>query len=516
LDGECGKVEKELLLDMKGIDKSFPEVHALRGVDFSVRKGEVHALMGENGAGKSTLIKVLTGIYEKDGGFITFRGRDISPRNPLEAQQAGISTIYQELNLVPFLPVYENIFVGREPITRLGIVKRDEMARRAYDVLGDMGIHIDVTEPLNSYSMAIQQMVAIARAITVNAKLVIMDEPTSSLDAKEVEVLFSVVRRLIRKNIAVVFISHRLDEVFEIAERVTVLKDGQLVGEFKVSELDQLTLVSHMIGREAKDMERKKFDYRYADAEQLAEMSDIRQGIRLSGIDIDIKKGEILGLAGLLGSGRTELAKILFGAEIPDDGEIIFMGRGLHLKAPKDAIDAGMGFCTEDRKIEGIIPHLSVKENITIAMLPQICRFGIVSGKKQDEIVRRFIERLDIKTPSPKQTLRNLSGGNQQKVLLSRWLCLNPKLIILDEPTRGIDVGTKAEIENLIQELSNAGISVLMISSEIAELERNCDRVAVMREGQKLGELTGIDISQNNIMELIARGRRKFSEEECV
>jgi ABC-type sugar transport system ATPase subunit len=325
-----------------------------------------------------------------------------------------------------------------------------------------------------------------------------------------------VVRRLVEKDIAVIFISHRLDEVFEIAGRVTVLKDGQLVGEFNVSELDQLKLVSHMIGREAKDMERKKFDYLYADTEKLVEMSDIRQGVRLSGIGIDIKKGEILGLAGLLGSGRTELAKILFGAEIPDGGEIVFMGRDMRLRAPRDAIDAGMGFCTEDRKIEGVIPHLSVRENITIAMLPQICRFGVVSGKKQDEVVRRFIERLDIKTPSPNQTMRNLSGGNQQKVLLSRWLCLNPKLVILDEPTRGIDVGTKAEIENLIQELSGMGISVLMISSEIAELERNCDRVVVMREGQKLGELTGADISQNKIMELIARGRRKFGEKECA
>jgi ABC-type sugar transport system ATPase subunit len=379
-----------------------------------------------------------------------------------------------------------------------------------------MGVNIDVTEPLNRYSTAIQQMVAIARAITINAKLVIMDEPTSSLDTKEVKVLFAVIRKLVEKGIAVIFISHRLDEIFEISEKVTVLKDGQLVGEFKINELDQLKLVSYMIGSEAKDLGRKKFDYEFAGAEELASMRDIRQGIRLNGIGIDIKKGEILGLAGLLGSGRTELAKVLFGAEIPDNGEIFFMGQRKHLKNPKDAIGAGIGFCTEDRKIEGIIPHLSVKENITIAILPQICRFGVVSKKRQDEIVRGFIDRLRIKTPSPNQTIRNLSGGNQQKVLLSRWLCLNPKLIILDEPTRGIDVGAKAEIENLIQELSGTGISILMISSEIAELERNCDRVVVMREGSKLAELSGKDINQNKIMEIIARGRHDFGEKELA
>jgi ABC-type sugar transport system ATPase subunit len=505
---------KELLLEMKGIEKTFPEVHALKNVNFSVRKGQVHALMGENGAGKSTLIKVLTGIYEKDSGTMLFDGREINPGTALEAQQEGISTIYQELNLIPFQTVYENIYVGREPMTKWLTVDRNEMIRRADEVLRSMGIRIDVTVPLRRYSTAIQQMVAIARAITTNAKLVIMDEPTSSLDTKEVQVLFAVVRKLVEKDIAVVFITHRLNEIFEISETVTVLKDGQLVGEFNVKDIDQLKLVSYMIGREAKDLERKKFDYHFSEADEFASMKDIRQGVRLNGIGIDIKKGEILGLAGLLGSGRTELAKILFGADIPDTGEVFFMGQGRRLKHPKDAINFGVGFCTEDRKTEGIIPHLSVKENITVAMLPQICRFGVVSKKKQDEIVRRFIERLRIKTPSPNQSIRNLSGGNQQKVLLSRWLCMNPKLVILDEPTRGIDVGAKAEIENLIQELSGMGISVLMISSEIAELERNCDRVVVMREGLKLAELTGEGINRQNIMEIIARGRTELDQKE--
>lgn len=504
----------EVLLEMKGIEKKFPGVHALKNVDFTVNQGEVRALMGENGAGKSTLIKVLTGIYEKDGGNIVFDGEEINPKTTLEAQHKGISTIYQELNLVPFQTVYENMFIGREPMKKGGMIDRREMIRRADEVLRDMGISIDVTEPLNMYSTAIQQMVAIARAITINAKLVIMDEPTSSLDTTEVRVLFDVVKKLVEKNISIIFISHRLDEIFEIADNVTILKDGQLVGEFGIAELDQLKLVSYMIGREAKDMERRKFEYTHQNSPQTAEMKGIKQGVRLNGIDIDIKQGEVLGLAGLLGSGRTELAKVLFGATLPDEGEIVFVNERQHFKQPKDSIVKGMGFCTEDRKVEGIIPHLSVKENMTIALLPQISKLGVVSKKKQSEIVEKYIDRLKIKTPTPNQIIRNLSGGNQQKVLLARWLCMNPKLIILDEPTRGIDVGAKAEIENLIQELSQSGISVLMISSEIAELERNCDRVAVIREGKKLAELTGADINQDKIMAIIAKGHHEFGEEE--
>lgn len=507
---------KEVLLEMKAIEKIFPGVHALKNVDFSVKKGCVHALMGENGAGKSTLIKVLTGIYEKDGGTIHFNGKEINPKTALEAQNEGISTIYQELNLVPYQTVYENIFVGREPMKNKVTVDRKTMIQKAQDALLGMGIHIDVTRPLKDYSTAIQQMVAIARAITVNAKLVIMDEPTSSLDTSEVKVLFDVVHKLVKQNISIIFISHRLDEIFEIADQVTILKDGQLVGEFDIAELDQLKLVSHMIGREAKDMERKKFHYQFADAEELVRMEEIRQGVRLNGIGIDIKKGEILGLAGLLGSGRTELAKVLFGDTQPDSGVLYFDGQKQQFRLPKDAIKKGLGFCTEDRKVEGIIPHLSVKENLTIALLPQISKFGIVSKKKQKEVVAKFIDRLNIKTPNQNQLIRNLSGGNQQKVLLARWLCLNPKLVILDEPTRGIDVGAKAEIEDLIQELSKTGISVLMISSEIAELERNCDRVVVIREGKKLAELTEGEINQDNIMEIIAKGHSGFGDEEVA
>lgn len=496
----------EVLLDIKGLEKTFPGVRALKGVNLTVNKGEIHALMGENGAGKSTLIKVLTGIYQKNGGTICFDGEEINAKTPIEANEKGISTIYQELNLVLFQTVYENLFLGREPRTKFGSIDRKAMISEAKRILEELGIEIDVTRPLKNYSTAIQQMVAIARAVSINAKLVIMDEPTSSLDTHEVQVLFRIIRQLKSKGISVIFISHKLDEIFEICDRLTVFKDGEYVGDYDIGELNQLKLISLMVGKDTVELERNKQGYEFANAKVIAEMKDIRQGMRLNGINIEIKQGEVVGLAGLLGSGRTELAQVLFGSGMPDNGEIFWWGEKAGIHSPADAIKKGMGFCTEDRKTEGIIPHLSVRENITIALLPKLNSFGFVKTKEQDEIVRSYIDRLKIKTPTPEQAICNLSGGNQQKVLLARWMCMNPKLMILDEPTRGIDVGAKAEIEQLIQEFSKNGISVLMISSEIAELERNCDRIIVMREGRVIGELAGDQISQDKVMETIARG----------
>ncbi|MCH1951147.1 sugar ABC transporter ATP-binding protein [Enterocloster sp. OA13] len=496
----------KIILSMKGIVKEFPGVRALKGVDFSVAEGEVHALMGENGAGKSTLIKVLTGFYQKDGGSIEFDGRDINPRTVLEAQEEGISTIYQELNLVPFQTVYENMYLGRELMTRYRTIDRKRMISECGHILADLGIHVDVTRPLSDYGTAVQQMVAIGRAISVNAKLVIMDEPTSSLDTKEVEVLFGVIRKLKARNIAVIFISHRLDEIFEICERITILRDGALTGSVDIHEIDQRQLISAMIGKEAKQLERTKKGYLLEQAQVLAKMEGIRQGTRLNGLGIEIRKGEVVGLAGLLGAGRTELAKVLFGAAVPDKGTVYWMGKECRFRCPADAIASEMGFCTEDRKVEGILPHLSVSENLTVALLPKISRFGVIPRKRQAEIVDSYIKSLGIKTPGQGQAIRTLSGGNQQKVLLARWMCTDPKLIIMDEPTRGIDVGAKGEIEALIRELSEKGISILMISSEMAELERNCDRVVVIRDGRKMGELLGDEIRQDVIMEMIAGG----------
>ncbi len=495
----------ETLLEIEGLEKSFPGVHALKGVRLRVQKGEVHALMGENGAGKSTLIKVLTGIYQKNGGTIRFDGEEINVRTPMEANEKGISTIYQELNLVPFQTVYENLFLGREPLSRYGQIDRKKMIAEARKILNELGVSIDVTRPLGKYSTAVQQMVAIARAVSINAKLVIMDEPTSSLDSKEVQVLYRIIRQLKSAGISVIFISHKLDEIFEICDRMTIFKDGEYVGDYDIQEIDQLRLVSLMVGRDMAKLERTKREYGFSDMKPIAELKNIRQGMRLNGINLDIRQGEVVGLAGLLGSGRTEIAQILFGSVMPDEGEIFWLGEKAPIHSPADAIRRGMGFCTEDRKTEGIIPHLSVRENMTIALLPRLQTFGFVKTKKQNAIVKNYIDRLKIKTPSPDQAICNLSGGNQQKVLLARWMCMNPKLMILDEPTRGIDVGAKAEIEDLIRELSSGGISVLMISSEIAELERNCDRIIVIRDGKVTGELTGEEISQNSIMEMIAK-----------
>lgn len=496
----------EVLLEIKDLEKTFPGVRALKGVKLTVNKGEVHALMGENGAGKSTLIKVLTGIYQKNGGTIRFDGEEIDARTPMEANEKGISTIYQELNLVLFQTVYENLFLGREPRDKFGRVDRKTMIAEADRILKDLGIDVDVTAPLSKYPTAIQQMVAIARSVSINAKLVIMDEPTSSLDRQEVQVLFRIIRKLKSQGISVIFISHKLDEIFEICDRLTVFKDGEYVGDYDIKDLNQFKLISLMVGKDTVTLERKKEGYDFANATPIVNMKNIRQGMRLNGLDVEIRQGEVVGLAGLLGSGRTELAQVLFGTTMPDDGEVFWWGEPANIHSPSDAIKKGMGFCTEDRKVEGIVPHLSVKENMTIALLPKLNRFGFIKFKEQDEIVRHYIERLKIKTSTPEQQICNLSGGNQQKVLLARWMCMNPKLIILDEPTRGIDVGAKAEIEDLIQELSKSGISILMISSEIAELERNCDRIIVMREGKVKGELIDKDIHQDKIMEAIAKG----------
>ena len=498
-------MSEQVLLQMRQIDKQFPGVHALDHVDFQVRQGEIHALMGENGAGKSTLIKVLTGLYTKDGGEILFDGQEVSFNSPLDSQKAGISTIYQEINLIPYMSVAENIFLGHEPMTRTGIDWK-AMFRSAAELLGEMGIYIDVTKELNHYSTAIQQMVAIARAIFSNAKLVVMDEPTSSLDEGETAVLFEQMRKLKAKGLAIIFISHRLDEIFEICDTVTILKDGKLVGEEPVAGLTKLALVSKMIGRDATDVLKKKNGtYDAAGKQELLKARDIANTVKLRGMNVTVRAGEIVGLAGLLGSGRTEFARVAFGQDTDYDGEIEINGKPVKMRSPRDAISRGFAYCSEDRKIEGIFPHMSVRENMTMAILPKISRCGILDAKQQEGIVDRFIQAINIKTPSPEKQIRNLSGGNQQKVLLARWLCMEPDLIILDEPTRGIDVGAKSEIEALIQEISGKGIGVLLISSELEELVRNCHRLVVVHDGRDVGELTGDRISEENIMALMAQ-----------
>ena len=496
------------MLQMTGICKSFPGVKALQSVDFAVRRGEVHALMGENGAGKSTLIKVLTGIYEKDAGEIVFDGKRIALSTASQAQSLGIRTIYQELNLIPYLSVAENIFLGREP-RRFGLIDWRAVKSRAAEIFENMGVtHVDVRRPICEQSVAIAQMTAIARAISTDAKLLVMDEPTSSLSENEVRILFDVIERVKRQGTSVIFISHKMSEVFEISDRTTVLRDGLLVGTYPMADLTKLELVSLMIGRDATSVlsERRPTSTDLEDRKPLLGARRLSRGQRTKQIDIDIKTGEILGVSGLLGSGRTELVKILFGDTPAEEGTIEIGGDKTSIKSPRDAIRLGLGFCSEDRKAEGIFPTLSVMENMTLGILPELSKGGVVASKKQREIVETYIERLGIKCSGPEQRMKELSGGNQQKVLLARWLCKKPILMILDEPTRGIDLGAKSEIEHIIADLASRGVAVLMISSEMEELVRSCDRIVVLSEGKKVGELKGSNISEENIVDMIAHG----------
>ncbi|PYE51938.1 sugar ABC transporter ATP-binding protein [Deinococcus yavapaiensis] len=502
----------EPLLVMEGIDKAFSGVPALSGAHLRVGPAEVHALIGQNGAGKSTMIKILTGAYRKDAGTIRFSGRDVEFTSPNGAQLGGIATIYQEVNLVGYRSVAENIFLGREP-KRGPFLDIARMNREAREILAGFDLRIAVTEPLRTYSVAVQQMVAIARAVSQKSRLVIMDEPTSSLDDREVETLFRVIRQLKAEGVSVIFVSHRLDELYAVCDRITIMRDGRTVHEGDMTGITKLELVARMLGKEVGELRREgetAFSRGGTVAgEELLSARDLQAGRTLRGVDVNVKRGEIVGLAGLLGSGRSETAKAIFGADDLSSGELRVHGRSVKFKSPGDAIRNGIGFCAEERKTDGIIPDMSVRENLTLALLPKLQQLGVVDGARQAEIVNRFIARLGIKTSGPDQKIRELSGGNQQKVLLARWLCMNPNLLILDEPTRGIDVGAKGEIQALIDELSRDGLGVLMISSELEELAEGCDRVVVLRDGQSVAELPRATLSQDAIMAAMAHGQEE-------
>ncbi|MBV9220542.1 MAG: sugar ABC transporter ATP-binding protein [Methylobacteriaceae bacterium] len=507
---------------MRGIDKGFAGVKALIGASLEVATGEVMALVGQNGAGKSTLIKVLTGAYRKDAGEIAFLGKPVDFTSPEEAQRAGISAIYQEINLIPYRSAAENICLGHEP-RRFGFIDWREMNRNAAELLRRFSVEIDVRRPLMSFSTAIQQMVAIARAVSFSARLVIMDEPTSSLDDREVEVLFEVIRQLKREGVSVIFVSHRLDELYVVCDRVTVMRDGRTVLTDRMANVDKLQLVAAMLGRDLATVASKgatAFDESiHTTGRELLRAEGLEIGRRVRGARVAVDAGEIVGLAGLLGSGRTEIARAVFGADPPDAGRIEIGGQEAALASPADGIARGLGFCSEDRKTEGIVPAMSVRENLTLALLPRLTRAGIIDEAAQRDIVDRFIARLGIKTSGPDQKIRELSGGNQQKVLLARWLCTNPKLLILDEPTRGIDVGAKAEIQRLIRELADQGLGVLMISSELEEIVEGADRVFVLRDGKTVAELPRREISEPRIMAAMAHGHEQggpITEETSV
>ncbi|MBV8901568.1 MAG: ATP-binding cassette domain-containing protein [Verrucomicrobia bacterium] len=498
------------LLSMRGIEKRFNGVPALSGASLEIGRSEIHALIGQNGAGKSTMIKVLTGYYSKDAGEVIFDGAPFHADSPKAAQASGISTIYQEINLVSYRSVTENICLGRER-KRFGFLDWPRMHREAEEILARFDVHLDVRQPLSRYTTAIQQMVAIARAVSFQARLVIMDEPTSSLDDHEVAVLFGVIRQLKDSGVSVIFVSHKLDELYVVCERVTVMRDGRTVLVAPLAQVSKLELVTTMIGREIESPSAGQTAFheiapahRRQKEKALLEVQHLAVGRRVTDCSFDVHPGEIVGLAGLLGSGRTESVRTVFGADRPDSGRMRYQGKSFAPQSPAAAIGAGIGFCSEDRKLEGIVPEMSVRENLTLALLPRLARSGVVNEEQQRQVVNQFIERIRIKCASPDQRIRELSGGNQQKVLLARWLCLSPRLLILDEPTRGIDVGAKAEIQGLIGKLAAEGLGVLMISSEIEEIVEGSDRVFVLREGRTVAELEKEAITEDAIMAAMA------------
>jgi simple sugar transport system ATP-binding protein len=499
-------VNTDPILAMWGIEKRFPGVRALAAVDFDVRRGEVHALMGQNGAGKSTLIKVLTGAHRRDGGGMTFEGRDFHASSPADAQRQGISTIYQEVNLVPTLSVAENLFLGRMPRRWFGVDWR-AMRRRAREVLAAYGLHLDVDRTLGSYPVAIQQLVGIARAIDTDARLLVMDEPTSSLDQHETEVLFGIIGRLKGRGLSVIFITHFLDQVFRVSDRITVLRNGARVGTFDAAALSRLDLVSHMLGRRPEEAApaaaRGEAAAAAARPPVLAARALGRRGA-IEPFDLGVAPGEVLGLAGLLGSGRTEAARLLFGADAPDSGETLVRGRRVRLTSPRKAIALGIAFCPEDRKTDGVFPEMSVRSNIALVVQRTLGRLGIVSHEAHQRLAEEFVRRLGIVAADLGAPLKTLSGGNQQKVILARWLAAHPALLILDEPTRGIDVGAKAEIERLVERLAGEGMAILFISAELDEVVRRSHRILVLRDRRVVGELAGEAIDEKTVMSTIA------------
>lgn len=497
------------ILQMKKIHKRFPGVKALSGVELRLFPGEVHALMGENGAGKSTLIKVLTGVYSIDEGSVEMEGSPVTVHSPLESQAAGISTVYQEVNLCPNLTVAENIFIGREP-RKFGRILWKEMNRRAGALLSErLNLQIDVTLPLYMYSVAVQQLVAIARALNISAKVLILDEPTSSLDQNEVQQLFRIMRKLKQDGLAILFVTHFLDQMYEISDRVTILRGGEFVGEYMAAELPRIDLVLKMIGKELQLLEELPSlneDYKRSLGEELVNAEGLGRKGSIEPFDLTIRRGEVVGLAGLLGSGRTEAARLFFGADKPDTGKLAFAGHHEGIHSPREAIGRRIAFCSENRKTEGIIGDLTVRENIILALQAKQGIFRTISRKRQEEIAEEYIRMLNINPPSGEHLIKNLSGGNQQKVLLARWLLTQPQLFILDEPTRGIDIGAKAEIQKLVLSLSRQGMSFLFISSELEEVLRVSDRIAVMRDHRKVKEISDKDMNQQQIMQAIAGG----------
>ncbi|BBY26887.1 sugar ABC transporter ATP-binding protein [Mycolicibacterium sediminis] len=495
------------VVDMRDVTIDFPGVRALDGVDFRLLPGEVHALMGENGAGKSTLIKALTGVYDIDSGTIVVEGTEQRFSGPRQAQDAGISTVYQEVNLCANLTVAENILLGREP-RRFGGIDYRAMNRRAAELLDGLDLSIDPRSTLGDHPIGVRQLVAIARATAVSARVLILDEPTSSLDADEVDELFRVMRRLRDGGTAVLFVSHFLDQVYEIADRMTVLRNGRLVGEYPTTTLDRVHLIAAMLGHDLELLD--EIEHPAAAVESTAdELVLSAKGIGrppgLHPMDVDVRRGEVVGLAGLLGSGRTELARLLFGADRATSGQVSIDGAPVAVRSPRAAIARGVAFSSEDRKGEGIVGELTVSDNLVLALQARRGFARPLSKRAKDDLVNRYMEALDIRPRNPWALVKNLSGGNQQKVLLARWLITEPRLFILDEPTRGIDVGAKAQIQKLVADLAADGMGVVFISAELDEVARISDQIVVLREGRCIARV-GSECTVQELTTLIAGG----------
>lgn len=495
--------DQSMILAASGLCKYFPGATALDHVDFGLRRGEIHALLGENGAGKSTLVKCLTGAYRRDAGRVVLDGEEIDPRDTHAAQKLGIGTVYQEVNLLGNLSVAENLFLGRQP-RRFGVIDPKRMNAAAESLLSTYGVDIDVRAELSRYPVAIQQVVAIARAVDLSGKVLILDEPTASLDTREVEMLFSIMRDLKARGLGIIFITHFLGQVYEVTDRVTVLRNGCLVGSRETATLDRHSLISMMLGRDLEAVEASPHRKSAEDRPVCFKFSGYGRRGHIQPFDLSLRQGEVVGMAGLLGSGRTETATTLFGIAPADSGSAEIDGRPVRIGNPRDAVAHGLGFCPEDRKTDGIIGDLSIRENIALALQARRGWWRPIRLAEQIELADRYIAALDVRTTDREKPIRQLSGGNQQKVILARWLATNPRFLILDEPTRGIDVGAHAEIIRLIEELCDEGMSLLVISSELEELLAYSSRIIVVRDRRHVAELVGDEMTAAAIVDAIA------------
>ena len=493
----------EVILEMKGIDKSFPGVHALDHVDLEIRKGEVLALMGENGAGKSTLMKILTGVYTKDAGQVIVDGKEVCYNNPQEAEKAGIVFIHQELNVLFDLTVEENMFLGKEIKKVFGICDRKAMRKRVQEILDMLGVDIDPTQRMDELSIGQQQMIEIAKALMVDAKVLIMDEPTAALTQSETEVLFKVVNSLRQKGVSIVYISHRMEEIFELCDRITILRDGTYIDTKRIADIDMNDIVKMMIGREIGE----RYPVRNSKIGDVAfEVKNLNCPGAFENVSFEVRAGEVLGVSGLMGAGRTEIMQAIFGNMPNVTGQLFLDGKEIKNKNPQQAIENGIGFITEDRKVEGLMLEESIMKNISLANLGRISNGGVINKRKEQELVNKGIEELRIRCFGPQHECNNLSGGNQQKVVFAKWIYTNPKVLILDEPTRGVDIGAKKEIYNIINELAAKGVAIIMVSSELPEVLGMSDRVMVVREGEVRGILNKEEANQESIMTLATGG----------